>query len=82
MSQTFKFYDARAREAANDAENADLLNVKERHLRAEKTWRGLAEQARRVAEDRAAADAERAARKLEEAENEQDLVIRSGENGR
>ena len=66
MSQTFEFYDARAREAANEAENASLLNVRERHLRAEKTWRGLADQARRVALDRAKAERERAARRESE----------------
>ena len=63
MSQTFEFYDARAREAAGEAEKANLSNVKERHLRAEKTWRGLADQARRVATDRAKAERERAARR-------------------
>ena len=66
MNQTFEFYDARAREAANEAENASLLNVRERHLRAEKTWRGLADQARRVALDRAKAERERAARRESE----------------
>ena len=63
MSQTFEFYDARAREATSEAKKASLHNVKERHLRAEKTWRGLAEQARRVVRDRAKADSERAARR-------------------
>ena len=66
MSQTFEFYDTRAREAASEAEKANLSNVKERHLRAEKTWRGLADQARRVALDRAKADSERAARRKAE----------------
>ena len=46
MSQTFEFYDARAREAAAEADAATLDNVRDRNLRAEKTWRGLAEQAR------------------------------------
>ena len=67
MSQTFEFYDARAKEAAADAEKAQLENVRDRHLRAEKTWRGLAEQARRVATDRAKADQERADRRAAEA---------------
>ncbi|WP_066559578.1 hypothetical protein [Croceicoccus bisphenolivorans] len=48
MSQTFEFYDARAREAAIEAKQATLQNVRERNLRAEKTWRGLADQAKRV----------------------------------
>ena len=53
MSQTFEFYDARAREAATEAKAATLENVRERSLRAEKTWRGLADQARRVMAERA-----------------------------
>ena len=48
MSQTFEFYDARAKEAAEDAKKATLDNVRDRCLRAEKTWRGLATQASRV----------------------------------
>ena len=52
MSESFEFYKARADEAAHEAETATLLNVKERHLRAEKTWRGLAEHALRVKRDR------------------------------
>ena len=68
MSQTFEFYDARAREAADAASEATLDNVKERNLRAAKTWRGLADQARRVLLDREKAERERVARR--EAENE------------
>ena len=60
MSQTFEFYDARAREAAREAEEATLENVKERNLRAEKTWRSLANQAQKVALERAKAARERA----------------------
>ena len=52
MSQTFEFYDARAKEAASEAAEATLENVKDRNLRAEKTWRGLADQARRVSQER------------------------------
>lgn len=52
MSQTYEFYSARADEAAADAKAAQLANVRERALRSEKTWRGLAEQARSVAETR------------------------------
>lgn len=48
MSQSVEFYDARAREAASAAEAATLDNVRERNLRAEKTWRGLADQARKI----------------------------------
>ncbi|MEL6237694.1 MAG: hypothetical protein AAFQ90_03775 [Pseudomonadota bacterium] len=68
MSQTFDFYDTRAREASAEAKQATLQNVKERHLRAEKTWRSLADQAQKVASDRAKADKERMARREAEAE--------------
>ena len=50
MAQTYEFYCARAKEAAAAA---NLDRVRERELRAEKTWRGLAEHARAVAEERA-----------------------------
>ncbi|WP_095011689.1 hypothetical protein [Tsuneonella mangrovi] len=63
MSQTFEFYDARAREAAREAKEATLQNVKERHSRAEKSWRGLANQARKLMLDRERAEWERAARR-------------------
>ena len=56
MSVSFEFYESRADEAAQEAKEATLLNVKERHLRAEKTWRGLAEQALRVKRDREKAE--------------------------
>lgn len=68
MSQTFEFYDARANEAAAEARVAVLENVRERALRSEKTWRGLAEQARKVVIDRDKAEATRAARRAAEAE--------------
>ncbi len=67
MSQTFEFYDARAREAALEAKKATLDNVKERNLRAEKTWRGLANHARKVAVGRAKAEQEREDRRIAEA---------------
>lgn len=63
MSQTYEFYDARAREAASEADKATLENVRDRNLRAEKTWRGLADQARRVTQERAKAEEERANRR-------------------
>ena len=68
MSQTFDFYDARAREAAAEAESAQLIMVRERALRAEKTWRGLANQARKIERDRAKAEEIRAERRAAEAE--------------
>lgn len=63
MSQTFDFYNARALEAAAEAKAATLQNVRERSLRAEKTWRGLADQAHRVMMDRAKAQRQRAERR-------------------
>ncbi len=68
MSQTFEFYDARAREAAAEAEQATLDNVRDRNLRAAKTWRGLADQARRVLAERNKAEQERVDRRRAEAE--------------
>ncbi|MGN3974068.1 hypothetical protein [Tsuneonella sp. SYSU-LHT278] len=68
MSQTFEFYDARANQAAAEADAATLDNVRERNLRAEKTWRALADQARKVTVDRQKTEAEKAARRAEEAE--------------
>jgi hypothetical protein len=52
LSQTYEFYDARAKDAAAEAKAATLDNVRERSLRAEKTWRGLAAQARKVKAER------------------------------
>lgn len=63
MTQTFEFYDARANEAAAEAAVAVLDNVRERALRSEKTWRALAEQARRVVIDRAKSEAIKEARR-------------------
>ncbi len=67
MSQTFEFYDARAKEAAAEAQAAKLDNVRDRALRSEASWRGLAEQARKIAADRVKAEHERAARREAEA---------------
>lgn len=67
MSQTYEFYAERAREAAEEAASATLDNVRERNLRAEKTWSALAEQARKVKVDRLKAEETRAARLADEA---------------
>ena len=48
MAESYEFYCERADAAAAAAESATLDNVKEREIRAEKTWRGLAEQARKL----------------------------------
>lgn len=70
MAATFEFYDARAKEAAAAAKEATLENVRERNLRAEKTWRGLAEQTRKASLDRAKQETEKAARREAEAQAE------------
>ncbi|QDM40517.1 MULTISPECIES: hypothetical protein [Bacteria] len=66
MSQTFEFYNARANEAAAEADAATLDNVRDRNLRAAKTWRGLADQARKVMVDRVTSERERAERRSAE----------------
>lgn len=68
MAQTYEFYSERADEAAVLAAKATLDNVRERELRSEKTWRGLAEQARKTAVQRDKADRERAEKRALEAE--------------
>jgi hypothetical protein len=65
MAQTYEFYCERADEAAALAKQATLENVRERELRSEKTWRGLAEHARKTVEERAKADLARAERRAE-----------------
>ncbi len=67
MSQTFDFYDARAREAEIAAEEADLIMVRKRELRSATVWRELANQAARLDANRAKADSVRAARHAAEA---------------
>ncbi|GMN15009.1 hypothetical protein [Altererythrobacter sp. MTPC7] len=67
MSQGYDFYITRADEAAAEAENAALANVRDRALRAEATWRGLANQARAVAVERAKVEQEKAAQREAEA---------------
>ncbi len=71
MNQSFTFLDTRAREAAAEADKATLSNVKERALRSAATWRTMADKALKIEEDRARADAERLARRAEEAIQEQ-----------
>ena len=61
MAQTYEFYTARAEEAAAEAAKASLANVRDRALRAEQTWRGLADQARGVAMQRRKIEREKAA---------------------
>ena len=69
MAQTYEFYTARAEEAAAEAAKASLANVRERALRAEQTWRGLADQARGVAMQRRKIEREKAAEREAEQAN-------------
>ncbi len=66
MAQSYEFYCERADEAAALAAKATLDNVRERELRSEKTWRGLAEQARKTVAEREKADLARAERRAAE----------------
>jgi hypothetical protein len=77
MSQTFEFYDARARAAQDAADEAALDNVRERELRSAKAWRGMADRQLLVDAERIKADAERADRRAAEAEAEADRIVAS-----
>lgn len=66
MAQTYEFYSERADEAAAHAAKATLDNVRERELRSEKTWRGLAEHARKMIADREEAERVRAGKRAEQ----------------
>jgi len=68
MAQTFEFYQERADAADAAAKKANLANVRDREERAAKTWRGLAEQARKTAVDREKAVATRNAKREAEAQ--------------
>ena len=68
MSQTFQFYDARAKESAAEAEKAELVMVRERAERSAAVWRSLSNQATKVERDRAKAELVRAERRAAEAE--------------
>jgi hypothetical protein len=59
-NKKIEFYEERAEEAADDARNAILINVRERALRSEAAWREMANRAIAVEDERA--------RKLAEAE--------------
>ena len=61
MSKTTEFYEERIREAAEEARNAKLANVRERAQRSADAWRGMADRAQAVEDARA--------RKLAEANN-------------
>jgi hypothetical protein len=66
MSQTFEFYDERARAAEAEADKAVLDNVRERELRSAKAWRGMADRQLTIDAERVKADKERAERRAAE----------------
>ena len=63
MTDNFSFYAARADQSAADAAAATLDNVRDRALRSEKSWRALAEQARKLADERVLIQRDRDARR-------------------
>jgi hypothetical protein len=73
VSHSLEFYSLRADEAAAEAGATQLANVRERALRSEKTWRGLAAQAKKTIVERAKADIVRAERRA--AEDEQAAAL-------
>lgn len=59
MAVTYEFYEERANAAAAAAQNATLDNVRDRELRSEKAWRGLANRAKPAALQRKLAKQEK-----------------------
>ena len=68
MSQTFEFYDERARAAEAEADKAVLDRVRERELRSAKAWRGMADRQLMIDAERIKADLARAERRAAELE--------------
>ena len=67
MSQTFEFYDQRAKDAEAEAGRAMLDNVRERELRSARAWREMADRQLMIDTERVKAEAVRAQRRAEEA---------------
>ena len=68
MSQTFEFFDERAKAAEAEADKAKLDNVRDRELRSAKAWREMADRALLIEAERAKAEIYRAERRAAEAE--------------
>jgi hypothetical protein len=68
MSQTYDFYDQRAKAAQAEAETAVLDNVRDRELRSAKAWREMADRALLIEAERAKAEIYRAERRAAELE--------------
>jgi hypothetical protein len=67
MSQTYEFYDARAKAAESAADEAALANVRDRELRSAKAWREMADRQLMIDAERAKAEVFRAERRAAEA---------------
>ena len=67
MSQTWDFFDLRARTAEAEAERPPLANVRERELRSAKAWRVMADRQLIIDAERIRTSDARAARLAEEA---------------
>ncbi len=67
MAQTYEFYAERAAAAEAAAKQATLDNVRDREMRAAKTWTALADQARRVTLQREKTEREKAEARAAEA---------------
>lgn len=63
MNQGYAYCMEQAEKAAAEADAATLDNVRERCRRSQRTWLGLADHARAVADQRAKAELERADRR-------------------
>ena len=74
MSQTYDFYDQRAKAAKAEADNAVLDNVRDRELRSAKAWREMADRALLIEGERAKAEIYRAERRAAELEATQARV--------
>lgn len=68
MSQTFEFYDQRARAAEAEADKALLDNVRERELRSARAWRSMAERQKVIDDERVKAEEVRSERRAAELE--------------
>ena len=66
MSQTFEFYDERAKAAEAEAERALLDNVRERELRSAKAWREMANRQLLIDAERVKSEEIRAKRRADE----------------
>ena len=66
MSQTFEFYDQRAKSAEAEARSAVLENVRDRELRSAKAWRDMADRQLMIDSERVKAEEVRAERRAAE----------------